>query len=300
MPEVVDDLERTVSLPAPARRVVSLVPSETHSVAALAGVGVLAGRTRFCVEPAGELDAVPVVGGTKDVDVDAVLALSPDLVLANQEENARPAVEALIGAGAPVHVSFPKSVPESLRYLRSLATLLGRDADRSEVVRAAEAAFARRQEQYPAHPLATFVPIWMDPLMSFDGRAFASDVLEACGARNVCSDRPRRYPLAADLGRRAPLDPRRVGDRDTRYPRLDVDEVVSRAPDAVLLPDEPFAFTDAHATWFRALPIPAASARVALVSGKDLFWYGAWVAHGLDRIAAIVSKLAGYEPPPEG
>ncbi|MBD3610861.1 MAG: ABC transporter substrate-binding protein, partial [Hydrogenovibrio crunogenus] len=78
----VDALGRPLTLAAPPRRVVSLVPSETESVAALAGLERLVGRTAYCEEPAGQIERVPRVGGTKIVDVAAVIALRPDLVLA--------------------------------------------------------------------------------------------------------------------------------------------------------------------------------------------------------------------------
>jgi ABC-type Fe3+-hydroxamate transport system substrate-binding protein len=280
---VVDALGRTLHLATPPRRVVSLVPSETHSVVALAAAERLVGRTRYCAEPAG-LDAT-IVGGTKDVDVEAVVALAPDLVLANREENARPAVEALLARGLPVHVSFPCSVADSVAYLRSLAALL-------HVPDVHAARLARLHDELAAPttlPTAprVFVPIWNDPWMTFDGRAFASDVLELAGGTNVFGDRPRRYPLAADLGRRAPLPPERVEGRDTRYPRVSLEEIRERAPDLVLLPDEPHEFTAQDADTLAALGIPRDAIR--FVSGKDLFWYGAWLLDGLPRLRGLLT-----------
>ncbi len=292
---VVDALGRRVELARPARRVVSLVPSETEAVADLAGVGVLVGRTDFCEEPAGRIEAVASVGGTKKFEVDAVRVLDPDLVLANKEENARPLVEALIAAGLPVHVSFPCTVPEALDYLRSLATLLGVDPVQAPALQAAERAFAeaRRAASADRPPLRVFVPIWMDPFMTFDGGAFASDMLEACGAVNVFLDRPRRYPLAADLGRAAPLPPERTRNRDTRYPRVTLEEVIARAPEAILLPDEPHRFTEANAEVFRGLEIPAAQrGAIAFVSGKDLFWYGTRIGAAIPRLRSLLGALS--------
>lgn len=281
---VVDALGRTLHFVTPPQRVVSLVPSETHSVVVLAGAERVVGRTRYCVEPAG-LDAT-IVGGTKDVDVEAVVALAPDLVLANQEENARPAVEALIARGLPVHVSFPCSVADSVAYLRSLAALLhvpDTHAARLESLHDELAA----PTTSPIAARRVFVPIWNDPWMTFDARAFASDVLELAGGTNVFGDRPRRYPLAADLGRRAPLPPERVEGRDTRYPRVTLEEIRERAPDLVLLPDEPHEFTPPDAETLVGLGIPAHA--IHFVSGKDLFWYGAWLLDGLPRLRALVA-----------
>jgi len=274
---VVDALGRTVALPRPPRRIVSLVPSETSSVAWLGGLDRLVGRTRYCVEPA-EVQRIAEVGGTKDADVDAVRALEPDLVLANQEENARAGVEAMIAAGLPVHVSFPRTVAESTAYLRTLATLMDVPVDVGPI----DAAIARCGD---AKPVRVFVPIWRDPWMTFDGGAFASDLLDLVGAVNVFADRPRRYPLAADLGRRAPLSGDRVKGRDTRYPRVTLEEVSERAPELILLPDEPYEFGEADAEVLREL---GTGAPIAAVNGRDLFWYGARTATGIDALRELV------------
>ena len=282
MVAVVDALGRRVALASPARRVVSLVPSETDTVARLAGVHRLAGRTRFCLEPP-EVEAVPVVGGTKDVDVEAVAALAPDLVLANKEENTRHVVEAMIAAGLPVHVSFPRTVPEGIEYLEAVATLLG-VVEPPELVQA-RAAFAAHAHREHA-PVRVFVPIWKDPWMTFDEHAFASDLLALVGGVNVFADRPRRYPLAADLGKRAALTGARVAERDTRYPRIRLEEVVEREPELVLLPDEPYEFTGADRIALEAHLGPAV--RVVHADGKDLFWYGARLATSIESLAAVV------------
>jgi hypothetical protein len=290
---VVDALGRTVELASPARRIVSLVPSETESVAELVGLGALVGRTDFCEEPAGAIEGVPSVGGTKKFDVDAVLALRPDLVLANQEENGRSLVERLFAAGVPVHVSFPHTVVEALSYLRSLALLLGRDPDQEPVLARARAAVEAQLQRARSEPaLDVFVPIWKDPWMTFDGRSFASDLLDLCGARNVFSDRPRRYPLAADLGQAVELPPSRTEGRDTRYPRVPLDEVRQRRPRAVLLPDEPYRFGPSEASELEAAGIGEPGG-IQLVSGKDLFWYGTRLGPAIERVATRVAELRG-------
>jgi hypothetical protein len=132
----------------------------------------------------------------------------------------------------------------------------------------------------------------MHPLMTIHGDTFISDMLDLCGACNVFSDRPRRYPLAADLGRAAPYPPEKVAERDVRYPRVTLDEVTDRAPELVLLPDEPHPFTEQDADVFRALAIPAADrGAVVRTGGKDLCWYGARSIDGIARVRAIVARF---------
>jgi ABC-type Fe3+-hydroxamate transport system substrate-binding protein len=287
----------------PPQRVVSLVPSDTHSVIALGAASRVVGRTSYCESP--EVAHVPIVGGTKDVDVDAVLALTPHLVIANQEENTRVALEAL-AARVPVLVSLPRRVNDGISHLARLARILGLGADdpaRSLIKRG----YALRDRTIQGPDLTTptegmpvvepqrrskrettpgrdggqraFIPIWMNPLMTMNADTFGSDVLVQCGISNVFGQRLRLYPLAADLGKAAPQD---SSGRDVRYPRISIFEVKERAPNLVILPDEPYAFTESDETMFReALP----SARIVRVSGKDLFWYGAWTIDAIDRLS---------------
>lgn len=274
-----DDLNRDVIIVRPPRRVVSLVPSDTHSLFALGCGDRVVGRTRYCVEPAA-VAGIPEVGGTKDVDVAAVLALEPELVIANQEENTRPALEALAAAGARVLVSMPRRLADGVAHLARLARVMGVEREphvRDLVRRGLALGAAARPEPHTT----AFVPIWMEPLMTLNADTYGSDVLAAAGVGNVFGDRLRLYPLAADLGKQAAID---AAGKDTRYPRITPDEVVARAPGVILLPDEPYTFTPADRAALAALPT-AAAARQVDVSGKDLFWYGAWSIDAVPRLA---------------
>jgi len=298
--KLTDDLGRTLVFVHPPQRVVSLVPSDTHSLIALGAVHRIVGRTRYC--ESSEVAQVPIVGGTKDVDVDAVLALAPHLVVANQEENTRPALEAL-AARVPVLVSLPRRVNEGIAHLARLARILGlgREDPARELIRRGYAlrdravtpelgtplegvplAEPRRSKRETLPPsdgrLRAFIPIWNNPLMTLNADTFGSDVLAQCGISNVFGQRLRLYPLAADLGKSAPQD---ASGRDVRYPRISMFEIKEREPALIILPDEPYNFSDGELQMFRdALP----RARIVRVSGKDLFWYGAWTIDAIDRL----------------
>jgi ABC-type Fe3+-hydroxamate transport system substrate-binding protein len=289
---VTDDMGRELVLLRPPRRIVSLVPSETETLFALGLGDRVVGRTRYCEEPADRVAAIPVVGGTKDVDPEAVLELAPDLILANQEENSRPPLEKLAGERAPLFVAFPQRVAEGVAHVARIARMLGvsrepavtgllRDAYRA--VSAAESAIAGRD------PVAVFAPIWIDPLMTIAERTIGSDMLRLAGAANVFADRERRYPLSADLGLSSPIAADRAAARDRRYPRVTAGEVAGRAPAAVLLPNEPYAFADADVPVFEAMVDP--TPQVRLISGRDLFWYGARTAAALARLTAVIDAL---------
>ncbi|HYV67855.1 MAG TPA: helical backbone metal receptor [Myxococcales bacterium] len=280
---VYDDRARELLFLRPPLRVVSLVPSETLNVFALGAGDRLFGRTRYCVAPEGQVEKVPEVGGTKDVDVQAVAALEPDLILCNQEENSRPHIEQLARLQLPVFVSFPRRVADGLSHLARLSRIFGDEEQSRELLRRGLRALRDLEARPP--PLDAFVPIWMEPLMTVNADTFISDALELAGGRNVFADRERRYPLQADIGG---ADPRPAGERDTRYPRVTLDEVVRRAPRIVLLPDEPHPFSEADARVFRtALP----AAKIAFCSGRDLSWPGAQSVEGLPRLRALLDSL---------
>lgn len=289
-----DDLNRDVVVLAPPKRVVSLVPSETETLFDLGLGDRVVGRTEYCIEPAGEVARIPTVGGTKDIDIDAIRALAPQLIFANQEENARGPLEKLVETGIPTFVSFPCRVADGIAHVARMARIMGvgREPHVVELIRGAYAALRDAEARVAeTEPMPVFLPIWMDPLMTLGENTFASDLLALCGAHNVFHDRTRRYPLAADVGKVEPLPAEKVAGRDTRYPRVTMDEVVERAPELILLPDEPHEFTEADAAVFRELAIPAAERdAIELCDGKDLFWYGSRTGAALGRVRAIVDR----------
>ncbi len=256
---------------ATPQRIVSLVPSDTFNVVRLGARSRLVGRTRYCVEPPG-LDDIPAVGGTKSVRVDKLIALEPDLVIANREENARDDVLALIDAGLDVMLTFPRSVRDGLDRLLALALRLGVEHDEVatpllDTAGAMRAGLA--DTPLPPDAPRCFVAIWRDPWMTVNDDTYIGDALRVLGLRNVFGDLPSSSP----------------DGRDTRYPVVQMDEVIARAPQVVLLPDEPYPFSPEHARELSALPVPAArSGAVVCVSGRDLCWHGAWAIDGLPRL----------------
>lgn len=290
-----DDMKRSLFFGTAPKRVVSLVPSDTYNVAALGCGAALVGRTDYCELPVSIVSTVPSVGGTKNPSVDAICDLAPDLVIANKEENTKGDLEALAARGVRVLVAFPKRAGAGLAHLARLARVFDvqREPDVRALLERGYQEIRTAESARAAHaPLRTFCPIWMDPLMTIHGDTFISDVLDLAGAQNVFADRERRYPLAADLGNAKPLSPEKIAGRDTRYPRVTLDEVVARAPELVLLPDEPHPFSEEDAEVFRNLAIPAASRGAVLrIGGKDLCWYGVQTIEGLPRVRALVDRL---------
>ncbi|MBF8187959.1 ABC transporter substrate-binding protein [Nonomuraea sp. K274] len=232
-----DDIGAPVMIPDTVRRIVSLVPSLTESVAATVP-DALVGATDWCSHPA-DLD-VARVGGTKNPDLEAVRRLKPDVVLANAEENRAPDIEAMRQAGIAVWVTRIETLEEAFASLGRMfagACRTGRPGwlDAAEEAWRAPAAGPRR---------SAIVPIWRRPWMVAGRDTFTGDVLRHLGVDNL---------YAGHL---------------ERYPRIPLAELVERRPDLVVLPDEPYAFSATDG------PECFPGLACALVSGRLLTWYG--------------------------
>lgn len=250
-----DDLGNPCHIPSDVRRVVSLVPSLTEAVAHSAP-GRLVGATDWCTHPAG-LD-VTRIGGTKNPDVRAVADLTPDLVLANEEENREVDVELLRAAGVPVWVTDIRTVPQALDSIGRILELLS--APERGWLDHARAAWSDPPPVRGTRRVRAVVPIWRRPWMALGRDTYAGDLLARLGVDNVLAGHAQRYPR---------FDPGEL-------PELDV----------VVLPDEPYRFTAQDGP--EAFP----QTPCALVDGRSLTWYGpAMVAAAAGLAEAIRAVL---------
>lgn len=251
MATVTDDLGHAMPEAGPRARVVSLVPSLTESIA-ISRPGALIGATDWCTQPAG-LD-VTRVRGTKNPDLKKIIALAPDLVLANKEENRRVDVVRLRAAGVPVWVTVIETVDQALGSLRRIFT----EALRWPVPAWLEEATSAWVDTTPIAELTVAVPIWRDPWMVVGARTFTGDLLARLGMQNV------------------------FADSTDRYPHTSIDQILTAAPDVVLLPDEPYPFTAGDG--LEAFPnIPC-----ALLEGRALTWYGPSLATAGATVRAAI------------
>jgi len=269
---------------------VSLIPSMTESMFHLGMGDRLLAITDFCIKPEGEVDGLPRIGGTKNPDIERIIELNPDLVLMNSEENRKADQEKLEAAGIATWVTEPRTVRESINVLWDLMDIFEMP-DRSEAVRQIERAYdftelAMRGEEI--EPIAVFVPIWKDPWMTFNRDTYIHDLLSIVGAQNVFEERERLIPLRADLGEAEP----RESDADKRYPRVTLEEVEAHQPEVVLLPSEPYVFSEADADTFYELDIPAAKNKhIYTVDGTLLTWHGTRVGFALQELPPLFDQI---------
>jgi ABC-type Fe3+-hydroxamate transport system substrate-binding protein len=245
-----DDLGLPVTVADPTRRVVSLVPSLTEAIAESAR-GLIIGATDWCTHPH-DL-AVSRIGGTKNPRVDDIVALAPDVVIANEEENRAPDLAELRDRGVPVWVTSPETLPDALISLdRMLRLACG--VPRPAWLDAATTSWAA---PYDGPRLRAVVPIWRRPWMVVGRDTFTGDLLARLGVDNA------------------------MADATERYPKVTLEEIRAAKPDLIVLPDEPYAFgwedgPEAFAGW---------DVRVACVSGRHLTWYGPSLVEARDVLS---------------
>jgi ABC-type Fe3+-hydroxamate transport system substrate-binding protein len=233
----VDDVGEVVPLPGDVLRIVSLVPSLTEALA-LSCREKLVGATDWCTHPADLV--VARVRGTKNPDLEAIGRLTPDLVVANAEENRQVDLDALRGQGIAVWVTDIRTVDQAITSIETLLRAVGVCDPRW--LDQAQTSWARTPVVMDGRRLRAVVPIWRRPWMYLGRDTYAGDVLRRLGVDNV------------------------LGDRAERYPKLGLDQLPE--VDLVVLPDEPYQFTDVDG------PESFPGAACALVSGRLLTWYG--------------------------
>ncbi len=277
-------------LPMPPKRVVSLVPSITESLFVLGFGETVVGITDYCIYPQGQLNHLPRLGGTKNPDVEQVVALQPDLVFLDKDENTRATAEELVEAGLQVWVSCPRTVDEGLDLLRDLLAIYHTDRAAMQVATLQAALDWTKRAAESQEPKRCFCPIWADETdgvlwwMTANGDTYLSDLLTTLGGINVFAERQRHYPLRADLGLAEAEDP---GERDVRFPRVTLEEILAAEPEIIFLPSEPFAFDLEHKrAYMQAMSTtPAAKHnRMYLVDGSLLTWPGARLAKALNEL----------------
>ena len=281
---------------SPPKRVISLVPSLTESLFDLGFGSSVIAVTDYCIHPREKLSGLPRIGGPKNPRIQDILDLKPDLVLANVEENSRPDIEALQQARVGVWLTFPKTVREALDILWILVGIYQSTtaAIRLETLELTlDWVITSAKENIP---LRYFCPIWTGETqgeklwwMTFNRDTYCDNLLEIIGGENIFADRQRSYPLSADLGL---AKPKPNSNRDTRYPRVTLAEILSLAPEVMLLPSEPWEFSESDKENILRLlaDTPAVSnGRVHLVDGSLISWHGTRLAHALRELPSLFS-----------
>jgi len=268
--QTVDDLGFKLDLAAEPGRVVSLVPSWTETLFAFGLSQEIVGITKFCVEPAAAVAAVPKIGGTKNPDIKRIHELKPDLVIANAEENRREDIEQLRAAGVQVFTTYPRTVAMAVEGILKLGNVVGRPAAAGAMARDIVKSVSEIETGLGAWSklrFRVFCPVWKNPWIAFNGDTYAHDVLRMLGFNNI-------YAAAGE-----------------RYPRVTLEEALELRPDYVLLPSEPYEFDAKDVEELKPLLPAPLSRRVVLIDGRNLHWYGVRMVDGLKALSALLSRV---------
>ena len=192
--EVIDDIGRTVQLPAPAERVVSLAPHATELLFAVGAGDRIVGTVSHSDYPP-PARQIPRVGGYSRLDLERIVSLQPDLIVAWHSGNSVAQVERLRSLGLVVYFSEPRRFEDMAEALLRLGALTGnrRQAQRrATTLRAAVDDLLGRYAGRP--PVTVFYQIWNDPLMTVNGEHLINQVIEMCGGRNIFAELPTLAP----------------------------------------------------------------------------------------------------------
>ncbi|MEP2280364.1 helical backbone metal receptor [Maribacter sp.] len=240
-----DQLGNKIEINSTPSRIVSLVPSITELLFDLGLGDKVVGCTKFCIHPNKPYLTKNMIGGTKDLNLDKILKLKPDLILANKEENNKEQIENL-STSVPVWISDVKTFDDSLKMIGQIGLMTDSAFRAHEIINQLN------------HTLKTKAPykkvvylIWKDPYMTVGGDTYINDILNRCGYLNVFSEQDR-------------------------YPTVTLEEIANLNPDVILLSSEPYPFKEEHLNTIQGF---LKNIKVELVDGEFFSWYGSRQLH---------------------
>lgn len=243
MPVFIDQTGKQITLARIPERIISLVPSQTELLSHLGLDNEIIGITKFCVHPESWFHSKTRVGGTKQLKMDVIHQLSPDLILANKEENVKEQVEEL-EKDYPVWISDVNNLDDAYKMIGSIGHITGKLPAAEHLISTIRFEFSQLEPS--VYKLKTAYLIWKDPYMTVGDNTFIHSMLEAAGFENVFAGK-------------------------TRYPEINIDELKAIKPDLLLLSSEPFPFRQKHIDELQHF-LPAT--KIILADGEMFSWYG--------------------------
>ncbi len=249
-----DQLERTIHLPSYPQRIISAVPSQTELLFDLGLDDEVIGITKFCVHPHHWFLIKTRVGGTKTLKMDTIDALTPDLIIANKEENTREQIEAL-AKKYPVWISDVNDLETALQMIRAIGELTNKAHKAAVMVSQIKEDFNQLQiaaelrtvknRNTKEQPNTAYL-IWKDPYLTVGGDTFIHAMLEASGLKNIYRHL-------------------------TRYPEIQITDLEKLNCELLLLSSEPYPFAQKH---IEELQTYLPETNIMLVDGEMFSWYG--------------------------
>ncbi|WP_263770908.1 cobalamin-binding protein [Propionivibrio soli] len=207
---VIDDAGTTVRLAQPARRIITLAPHMAETLFAAGAGERLVGTVEFSDFPP-EVKKLPLVGGYSRLNLEAIAALKPDLIIAWQSGNAPAHIERLRALGLPIYVSQPNRIEDVAKEIERIGVLAGTQPVANDVAAKYRQRLADIRKRYSDRPtVRTFYQVWKQPLSTIGGRQIISSVIALCGGENV------------------------FGKLDALAPVVSVESVIAANPEAIV------------------------------------------------------------------
>ncbi len=259
MVKLIDQIGNTVILDKQPQRIISLVPSITETLFDLGLNKEIVGRTKFCIHPQSDVSSVAVIGGTKNLQIDKIKALIPDLIIANKEENEKEQVDDLMQT-IPVYTSDVSTYVNALDMIEQLGLMTNRETKSNEIMSDIGTLFsALKPQDINACPRVLYL-IWKGPYMSVGGDTFIHNMLSKAGFYNILHD-------------------------SIRYPTVNLDEIASEC-DQIFLSSEPYPFKNKDKVELEEkYGIP-----VKLVDGEMFSWYGSRMIKAGEYFNALLQQ----------
>jgi ABC-type Fe3+-hydroxamate transport system substrate-binding protein len=264
MPDFIDHTGRSIHLASVPRRIISLVPSQTELLADLGLDEEVVGITKFCVHPESWFINKTRVGGTKQIKMDIIHQLNPDLVLANKEENVKEQIEEL-ERHYPVWVSDVNNIDDACEMIYSVGYMTGKAVSAQRKISSIRDAFDALPK-INARPRAAYL-IWQHPYMTVGGDTFIHSMMEAAGFDNVFASRHR-------------------------YPTVTIADIQATGADLLLLSSEPYPFRQKH---IDELQPQLPQTKILLVDGEMFSWYGTRMQLAAEYFLKLKSQLTGID-----
>lgn len=191
---VVDDAGDALVLDRPAQRIISLVPHATELLFNIGAGDLLLATVDFADYPEAAR-ALPRVGDYRSLNLEAIVALQPDLLIAFSSGDNRDQINRLRALGYPVFTSDPQTFTDIARSLRQFGRLTGREDSAHRVADQFSADIERLNRDFADKaPLDVFYQVWPEPLITLNGETFISEIISSCGGVNVFADLPMPSP----------------------------------------------------------------------------------------------------------
>ena len=236
-------ISHTSSIPSP-KKIISLVPSISELLYHLNLDKETIGITKFCIHPLSWKQSKQKVGGTKNINIQKIIELSPDLIICNKEENVKEQVEE-IAKFFPVYLSDVNSYESALQMIEKVGEITGRKIEAENIVKKIETNFEDELFTITKNKRVAYL-IWKDPYMTVGGDTFINDMLEKIGLINIYNN-------------------------EKRYPKITIQEVQQAKPDVILLSSEPYPFKEKH---IAELKNHFSESHILLADGEMFSWYG--------------------------